>query len=61
MPPTGERFEISDMARFVVEDAKLREERTFFDPSIGRNSSTSSGPSRSDGDLLFSFVARFSL
>ncbi|NUB91963.1 ester cyclase [Haloterrigena sp. SYSU A558-1] len=31
IPPTGERFEIRDMARFVVEDGKLREERAFFD------------------------------
>ena len=31
IPPTGESFEIRDMARFVVEDGKLREERAFFD------------------------------
>ena len=31
IPPTHETFEIRDMARFVVEDGKLREERAFFD------------------------------
>ena len=31
IPPTGERFEIRDMARFVVEDGKLQAERAFFD------------------------------
>ncbi|ADB60576.1 protein of unknown function DUF1486 [Haloterrigena turkmenica DSM 5511] len=29
--PTHETFEIRDMARFVVEDGKLQEERAFFD------------------------------
>lgn len=31
IPPTYETFEIQDMARFVIEDGKLREERSYFD------------------------------
>lgn len=31
MPPTHEEFELRDMARFVVEDGKLQEERAYFD------------------------------
>ncbi|WP_137286673.1 ester cyclase [Halorussus salinisoli] len=31
IPPTHEEFEIRDMAKFVVEDGKLREERAYFD------------------------------
>jgi steroid delta-isomerase-like uncharacterized protein len=31
IPPTHETFEVRDMARFVVEDGKLQEERAVFD------------------------------
>lgn len=31
MPPTREEIEIHDMAKFVVEDGKLQEERLYFD------------------------------
>jgi steroid delta-isomerase-like uncharacterized protein len=31
IPPTNETVELRDMAKFVVEDGKLQEERTFFD------------------------------
>ncbi|WP_049922892.1 ester cyclase [Halopiger djelfimassiliensis] len=31
IPPTNETFEIRDMARFVVEDDKIQEERVVFD------------------------------
>ncbi|MFA9416632.1 ester cyclase [Natrinema sp. HArc-T2] len=31
IPPTHETFEVRDMAKFVVEDGKLQEERAFFD------------------------------
>lgn len=31
IPPTGERFEVRDMAMSVVEAGKLQEERLYFD------------------------------
>lgn len=31
IPPTHETFEIPEMAKFVVENEKLQEERTYFD------------------------------
>lgn len=31
IPPTHEKIEIRDMAKFVVEDGKLQEERLYFD------------------------------
>lgn len=31
IPPTGETFEVRAMARFVVADGELREERAYFD------------------------------
>lgn len=31
IPPTRETFDVQDMAKFVVEDGLLQEERTYFD------------------------------
>lgn len=31
IPPTGESFDVRGMAKFVVEDGELREERAYFD------------------------------
>ncbi|MEF8915296.1 ester cyclase [Natronomonas sp.] len=31
IPPTQETFDVQDMAKFVVEDGLLKEERTYFD------------------------------
>lgn len=31
IPPTGDSFDVQAMAKFVVEDSELREERAYFD------------------------------
>lgn len=31
IPPTQETFDLPDMAKFVIEDGKLQEERLYFD------------------------------